>query len=99
MPAGRTTQRTPITELGISSQARVLANGMIEVLIGTRRFAWGVRLTAPGFLADDAYFGIEPGGQRRIVLSPLRSGEAPPSIAVTAINAEGRVPVAVERIA
>ena len=98
-PAGRTTQRTPITELGISSQACLLADGTIEVLLSSRRLAWGVRVTAPGFLADNAYFGIEPGGQRRIVLNPLQTRGAPPSIAVTAINAEGRVPVDVERLA
>jgi len=58
-----------------------------------------VRVTAPGFLADNAYFGIEPGGQRRIVLYPLQTRGVSPSIAVTAINAQGRVPVAVGRLA
>jgi beta-mannosidase len=98
-PAGRTTQRIPISELGIAAQSRILADGTIAVLLSSRRLAWGVRVTAPGFLADDAYFGIEPGGQRRIVLSPQQLGGAAASIAVTAINAEGRVSVAVERIA
>jgi len=98
-PAGRTTQRTAISELGMAGQSRILADGTIEVLLSSLRLAYGVRVAAPGFVPDDAYFGIEPGGKRRIVLSPLVLGEAPATIAVTAINAEGRFPVAVERIA
>lgn len=97
-PAGRTTQRTLISEMGMAGQAKALADGTIEVLLSSRRFAWGVRVSAPGFLPDDAYFGMEPAVQRRIVLTPAQPGEAPASLAVTAISAEGRFPVAVERI-
>jgi hypothetical protein len=50
-------------------------------------------------MPDDAYFGIEPGVTRRILLRPLLPGQAPSMIAVTAINAEGRLRVASERIA
>ncbi len=95
-PAGRRNERSPVTELGLQGQARVLAGGAIELLITTRRFAWGVRATAPGFMPDDAYFGIEPSGKRRIVLTPLQPAEIPANIAVTAANAEGRISVAVE---
>jgi beta-mannosidase len=98
-PAGRTTQSAPISELGMAAQAQVLADGTIDVLLSSLRLAWGVRVAAPGFMPDDAYFGVEPGGKRRIVLSPLQLGEAPASIAVTAMNAEGRFAVAVERMA
>ena len=41
-------------------------------------------------MPDDAYFGIEPGGKRRIVLTPSFTGKLPANIAVTAMNAEGR---------
>ncbi len=98
-PAGRTTQRVPISEVGIAAQSRLLADGTVEVLVSSSRFAWGVRVAAPGFVADDAYFGIEPGGERRILLSALQPGKAPANLAVTAMNAEGRLPVAVERTA
>jgi beta-mannosidase len=98
-PAGRATQSAPISELGMAAQAHVLADGTIDVLLSSLRLAWGVRVAAPGFMPDDAYFGVEPGGKRRIVLSPLQLGEAPASIAVTAMNAEGRFAVAVERMA
>ncbi len=98
-PAGRTTQPAPISELGISAQAHILADGTIEVILSSLRLAWGVRVAAPGFMPDDAYFGVEPGGKRRIVLSPFQIGEARSSISVTALNAEGRFAVSVERMA
>jgi len=97
-PAGRTTQRTPISELGMAVKAQVLGDGTIEVLFNSLRFVWGVRAAAPGWAPDDAYFGIEPGGRRRIALNPLHPGEPPASITVTAVNAEGRLTVPVERI-
>jgi hypothetical protein len=63
------------------------------MLLGSRRFAWGVRVVVPGFLPDDAYFGIEPGGKRRILLTPVRTGNTPANLTVTAMNAEGRFAV------
>jgi beta-mannosidase len=95
-PAGRTDRRSPVAELGLEGHAKPLAGGAIEMLITTRRLAWGVRATACGFMADDAYFGIEPSRERRIVLTPLQPTEIPANIAVTAVNAEGRISVAVE---
>jgi hypothetical protein len=47
-------------------------------------------------MADDAYFGIEPGVKRRIVFSPLQPVMPPAAIIVTAINAEGRLQLPVE---
>ncbi|HEX3681382.1 MAG TPA: hypothetical protein VHU83_02490, partial [Bryobacteraceae bacterium] len=62
-----------------------------------RRFAYGVRASAPGWLPDDAYFGIEPGAKRRIVLRPLSLCEATASLTITAINAEGRLSIPIAR--
>jgi beta-mannosidase len=92
-PAGRATQRIPISDLGLAGESKVHADGTIEMLLGSRRFAWGVRVAVPGFLPDDAYFGIEPGGKRRILLTPVRTGNTPANLAVTAMNAEGRFAV------
>jgi hypothetical protein len=58
-----------------------------------------VRVAVPGFLPDDAYFGIEPGIKRRILLIPIRTGNTPANVTVTAMNAEGRFPLAIGRCA
>jgi beta-mannosidase len=94
-PAGRITERIPISELGLAGESRVHVDGTIELLLSSRRFAWGVRVAVPGFLPDDAYFGIEPGGKRRILLTPLRTGNTRANLAVTTMNAEGRFSVAI----
>jgi hypothetical protein len=49
---------------------------------------------AANALPDDCYFGIEPGGTRRVVLTPLVPGARLGGVVVTAINAEGRCPIA-----
>jgi beta-mannosidase len=94
-PAGRPTRTVPITEMGIAAEARLLSDGVIDVLLRSQRFAWGTRLTAPGFKPSDAYFGIEPGGQRRLRLMPLRGGERPFEAILTAVNADGHLPIAI----
>ena len=98
-PTGRSAERRPIDELGVAVEARYLDDETIEMLFTARRFAYGFRANAPGWLPDDAYFGIEPGVARRILLRPLRPGQAFSSISITAINAEGRLSVAAERLA
>jgi len=92
-PAGYPAGRRGFAELGLEGHAHVLPNGGIEVVLTSRRLVWGVRIAAPGFLPDDAYFSIEPGGRRRIVMTPQKSQTAPASVTVTAMNAEGRLSV------
>lgn len=93
-PAGRPAHRVPISALGIVGNSELLADGCLEVLLGSKRFAWGVRVAAPGFLPDDAYFGLEPGVRRRIILTPLAGATLSPKPTVAAVNAEGRLPIA-----
>lgn len=97
-PSGRTAGRRPMAELGTAIEARLRNDGNIEMIFSSTRFAYGVRAAAPGWMPDDAYFGIEPGVKRRIVLRPLQPGEAPSRITVTAINADGRLPVVIGEI-
>jgi beta-mannosidase len=96
-PAGRPTERMPIAELGIDAENRVREDGSIEVLLSSRRFANGVRIMAANAVPDDCYFGIEPGGARKIVLMPMDKGEPPTGLTVTAANAEGRCTFAIGR--
>jgi beta-mannosidase len=91
-PAGRAAHRAPIAELGISGQARPAGDGSIELLLRSRKFAQGVRVSAAKITASDCYFGLEPGVARRITLWPA-SGAAPRSLTITAVNAEGRLTI------
>jgi beta-mannosidase len=93
-PAGRTTQKTPIADLSITAESKVPPSGAIEILLHSRRLVWGTRVVAPGFQPDDAWFGIEPGGQRRVVLTPLRAQALPQNAVVTAVNADGQLLIA-----
>lgn len=95
-PAGRTAQRCPIAELGFTAEPELRADGSLAVLLSASRFANGVRVTAVGALPDDCYFGIEPAGTRRIVLTPLIPGARPTGLTVTAVNAEGRLSVSMD---
>ena len=85
--------------LGIAGEGQELPDGKIEVRLTTRRFAWGVRVASPGFLPTIQYFGIEPGGERRIMLTPTRNGDSAPSPTVTAMNGEGHIPIVIRRSA
>jgi hypothetical protein len=87
----------PISELGLAGESKVPVDGTIELLLSSKRFAWGVRVAVPGFLPDDAYFGLEPGIKRRILLTPVRTGNTPANLSVTAVNAEGRFSVPIGR--
>jgi beta-mannosidase len=90
-PAGRATQKHCAADVGITAESKILACGAIEIVLRSQRLVWGARVAAPGFEADEAWFGIEPGGQRRLVLTPFR-GQLPPENAVlTALNLDGRL--------
>ena len=89
--AGRPIERKPIAELGFTYECRVLAAGAVEILLSSRRFAWGVRIAASGFRPDDSYFGTEPGVTRRVVLTRSQPGDLVPKPVLTAVNAEGRL--------
>jgi beta-mannosidase len=91
----RSTERAPISDLGITAEAHLRADGLVEILLHSRRFANGVRIAAANAMPDDCYFGIEPCGTRRIVLMPRTEGVPLTSLIVTAVNAEGRLPVAI----
>jgi beta-mannosidase len=89
----RTAQRAPISEFDFTGQFQMLAEGKVELLLTASRFAWGVRVASLGFLPDDAYFGMEPGCKRRLVLTPTHSAQIPENGIVTALNADGSVHV------
>jgi beta-mannosidase len=63
-PAGMGLARE--ADLGLDAASRPLANGRVEVVLTTRRFAVGVHFEAPGYQADDEFFHLAPGQTHRV---------------------------------
>jgi beta-mannosidase len=92
-PAGRPSGREPSTGLGLLASAHTDAAGTASVTIETRRFAYGVRIHAPGFAADDDAFSVEPGGARTVKLRALEERADLSEVTLTALNLDGRAHV------
>ncbi|HEY8038813.1 MAG TPA: hypothetical protein VIF15_03435 [Polyangiaceae bacterium] len=59
-------------DLGLEAHADPAGDGGVHVLtVRTKRFAQAVALDVPGYVPDDDYVHLEPGGQRQITLRPV----------------------------
>jgi beta-mannosidase len=65
-PSGRSAER--FSDLGLEASAEPLGAGEWKVHIRTKKFAQAVAFDVRGFLPDDDFFHLEPGGERTIVL-------------------------------
>jgi beta-mannosidase len=96
-PAGRPLEREPAERLGLAAQAQALGDGTVRLTLSSRRLAYGVEIHAPGFVASDDGFSIEPGGERVVMLRPSRTeshSEAESTVRdgrISAVNMSGRV--------
>ncbi len=89
-PADRPTAVETPERLGLSAQIQALDRGGAALALSSDRFVYGVRLSAAGAEAEDDAFSLEPGRERAV---KLKSTSVSPitSIAVTAINMQGRL--------
>jgi beta-mannosidase len=78
----------PATDLGLTATA---VGSTVEV--ATERLAWGVRIVAPGFRAQDDAFVVVPGMARTVRLWPTVAGAALEGATVTALNLIGESPI------
>jgi beta-mannosidase len=92
-PAQRPTASESAERLGLDAEAETLAGGDVRVRLQSRRFAYGVRIHAPGFAADDDAFSIEPQSERVVLLRPRELAGEFSGAALTALNLDGRVRV------
>jgi beta-mannosidase len=65
-PTGQPIQR--YSDLGVEAFAEATASGEWRVSIRTKKFAQSLAIDARGFIADDDFFHIEPGGERVVTL-------------------------------
>ncbi len=89
-PAGRPLAQEPAERLGLAGELHAQPDGCVRLMLRSRRFAYGVRVHAPGFDAREDALSIEPGGSRTIELRPRAAAE-PGDVALSALNLRGRV--------
>jgi beta-mannosidase len=99
LPAGRPAREGNPARLGLSAVLHDSVDASPELVVSTRRFAYGVRVHVPGFRALDDAFSVEPGGTRRVRLVPTTGSDGAPDGGVsgvsggrlTALNLRGHV--------
>jgi beta-mannosidase len=92
-PAGRPLSQEPAQRLGLDATARTADDGTVQLAVTTRRLAYGVRIHAPGFVASDDAFSVEPGGTRTVTLRPTATGSTSAGAWLTALNLLGQVAI------
>ncbi|HEY5317717.1 MAG TPA: hypothetical protein VIJ20_07035 [Solirubrobacteraceae bacterium] len=92
-PAGRPAGREPAERLGIETASREGPGGSVALTVRSRRLAYGVRVSTPGFVADDDAFSVEPGGERVVRLRPRDAETSFGGGSLTALNLDGPVPI------
>lgn len=91
-PAGRPREAETAAGLGLRADASALADGTLCLRVHSRRLAYGVRIHAPGYVANDDAFSVEPGGTHVVKLTPRAVGQTF-SGALTALNLHGRLAI------
>jgi beta-mannosidase len=82
--------KEPLARSSVASRDR---SDAVAVEVATERLAWGVRIDAPGFRAEDDAFVVVPGMPRTVRLWPLVAGASLEGAAVTALNLIGETPI------
>jgi beta-mannosidase len=92
--APRSLRCEPPATLGLGASAEWRGDAL-HLLVGADRPAWGVCARMRGLIADDAWFGLEPGRPRRVVLRPSRGECAAGTLSIAALNAATKVAIEV----
>jgi len=71
-PTGRPSGRE--ADLGMEATVAFMDGERFALTVRSRRFAHAVAISVEGFSCDDNYFHVQPGGERRIILT--RTGPA-----------------------
>lgn len=91
-PAGRPSTLQSASRLGLTGTLQAAPDGgSARLTVASARFAYGVRLQVPGFTLPDDAFGVEPGHQRVLALTPSAQTEALSGATLTALNLQGSV--------
>jgi beta-mannosidase len=83
----------PLEPSDLGLVATIVAADPFVVVVTTQRLAWGVRILAPGFRAEDDAFVVVPGMPRTVRLLPIIEGASSEGAKVTALNLIGEAPI------
>jgi beta-mannosidase len=95
-PAGRPLDREPPERLGLAARAHTEPDGSVRLTVSSTRVAYSVAIHAPGFVASDDGFSLEPGGARTVTLRPHAAKRSLQDARIGAVNMSGRVKIAHE---
>ena len=99
-PLGRTAERTPVGDAGLTGRIRAADDGAAIVTLEAQRYAHGVRISVPGYDPDDDGFGLEPGRSHEVRIRPRTAGAPLVGGLVVgtarALNLDGSVALVVE---
>lgn len=84
LPGGPARASDP--DVGLQAVTEATDDGSWRLLVSARRFAQYVQVDVPGFVADDSWFHLPPGGQKSTVLRPSPGGPEVPRGWVRALN-------------
>jgi beta-mannosidase len=98
-PVGRPLARESSAHLGLEATLSEVDHDTAELLLRTRRLAYGVRIAMPGFEPADDAFCLEPGGERQITLRRISDERAAADAGtLTALNLSGRAAIVSEAL-
>ncbi len=83
-----------VEDLGLQAKLEPAADDRWWLCLQTQKFAHAVALDIPGFAAEDAYFDLRPGIERRLELTSRVPGATPRGF-VRALNAQSPTRIAV----
>jgi beta-mannosidase len=79
----------PVTNIGLTAKAQMLADGNVEVTVSCTQLALAVYFDINGYVPDDNYFHLAPGNQKTVLLKAIGESGAGFYGYVGAINALG----------
>jgi beta-mannosidase len=94
-PAGPPSAREPAARLGLEASLGPSSRspGDATLTLSSTRFAYGVRVDAPGYEPDDGAFNLEPGHARRLLLRRHPGSASEAGGRIRALNLDGYVAV------
>ena len=84
LPGGPARDADP--DVGLQAEVEPADEETWRLHVSSRRFAQYVQVSVPGYVADDSWFHLPPGGRRSTLLRPLPGSQEAPRGWVRALN-------------